>query len=82
MNRQLGMVRGDFIGLLIAAVMLGGLLIYGSVTGQDLPLWPAMLVAAVNVVAAFYVYRAARKRKNKRATLGQTPPRAAQKTPK
>ncbi|MCF8210799.1 MAG: hypothetical protein K9K38_15580 [Rhodoferax sp.] len=54
-NKQSGFLRGDLIGLLIAAVLLGGLLIYGATTGQELPLWPSLLVIAVNLVSAGYV---------------------------
>lgn len=72
-NKQSGIIRGDIIGLLIAAVMLGGLLIYGSVSGQDLPLLPSLLVIGVNVVAAFYVFKAARKRKQDSSAAKRDP---------
>jgi hypothetical protein len=39
--------------LLIGGLALAGLLFWGWKTGQDLPLWPALLVAAVNVFGAY-----------------------------
>lgn len=42
----------DLIGLLIGALMLGSLLVYGAVTQQPLPMLPALAVILVNVVAA------------------------------
>lgn len=38
--------------LLVGGLALAGLLLWGWKTGQELPLWPALLVAAVNVVGA------------------------------
>ena len=38
--------------LLVGGLALAGLLFWGWKTGQELPLWPALLVAAVNVVGA------------------------------
>lgn len=36
----------------VGALALVGLLLYGWSTGQQLPLWPAVLVVGVNVVLA------------------------------
>lgn len=36
----------------VGALALVGLLLFGWITGQQLPLWPALLVVAVNVVLA------------------------------
>lgn len=38
--------------LLVGGLALAGLLFWGWKTGQELPLWPALLVAAVNVFGA------------------------------
>lgn len=38
--------------LLVGGLALAGLLFWGWKTGQELPLWPALLVAAVNVLGA------------------------------
>lgn len=65
-NKQAGIIRGDIVGLLIAAVMLGSLLAYGALSGHDLPLWPSLLVIGVNVVSAAYAFNGARKRKQER----------------
>lgn len=59
------------IGILIGGAALGGLLLYGSVTGQALPLWPAVIVGLVNVVAAANVVWTVKKAK-KAAQAGQT----------
>ena len=37
---------------LVGALALVGLLLYGWITEQQLPLWPALLVVAVNVALA------------------------------
>lgn len=37
---------------LVGALALVGLLLYGWTTGQQLPLWPSLLVVGVNVVLA------------------------------
>jgi len=50
--KQDGFLNGAVITLLIAGLVLGGLLAYGSMTGQELPIWPAIAVALVNLVAA------------------------------
>lgn len=53
MNRkQHGFINGGIIAMLIGGLALGGLLLYGSLTGQELPLWPAIAVGVVNLVAA------------------------------
>lgn len=36
----------------VGALALVGLLLYGWITEQQLPLWPSLLVVAVNVVLA------------------------------
>jgi hypothetical protein len=40
------------LSVLVGGLAIIGLLLYGWLTGQDLPFWPAMLVVAVNVVLA------------------------------
>ncbi len=49
---QRGAIKGDSITLLIAGIALVGLLVYASVSGVELPFWPALAVVAVNLVAA------------------------------
>lgn len=53
----------DLIGLLIGALMLGGLLLYGATTQQPLPLLPALAVMAVNLFAAVRLLLNVRKRR-------------------
>ncbi|OGB30460.1 MAG: hypothetical protein A3F78_14770 [Burkholderiales bacterium RIFCSPLOWO2_12_FULL_61_40] len=69
-RKQLGLIRGDLIGLLIGAVALGGLLFYGAISGQDLPFWPALLVVAVNIVSAIHVFLGVKKRKQQAQASG------------
>ncbi len=62
MNRkQHGFINGSIIALLIGGLALGGLLLYGSLTGQELPIWPAIAVGVVNLVAAGKVFLDVRK---------------------
>lgn len=49
---QRGAIRADGLTLLVGAAALGGLLIYSATSGYALPLWPALAVVAVNLVAA------------------------------
>ena len=65
-HKQHGLIKGDVIGILIGGIALGGLLVYGSVSGQPLPVWPAVLVALVNVAAAVNVFMGVRKAKQQR----------------
>lgn len=51
-HTQRGAIDGNGIALLIGGVALGGLLVYSAVSGYELPLWPALAVIAVNLVAA------------------------------
>lgn len=51
-RKQKGFINGSAITILVGGLALGGLLVYGSKTGQELPLWPAIAVALVNLVAA------------------------------
>lgn len=49
------------MALLVGGVALAGLLVYGLKSGQELPLWPAIAVALVNLVAAAKVFLDVRK---------------------
>jgi hypothetical protein len=51
-HTQRGAIDGNGIALLIGGVALGGLLVYSAVSGYELPLWPALAVIAVNLMAA------------------------------
>lgn len=68
-RKETGAINAGVLTLLVAGAALAGLLIYGWQSGQELPLWPALAVVAVNVVAALKVAMDARK------SRGQ-PPRA------
>ncbi len=80
-GKQNGFISGDIIAIVIAGVALGGLLIYGSQTGQELPVWPAIAVVLVNLVAAgrviWSVNKAKKLQQEQRANASKTeiPPR-------
>ena len=57
-----GMLSFGSMTLLVGGLALAGLLFWGWKTGQELPLWPALLVAAVNVLGALKLVMEARAR--------------------
>lgn len=61
----------DLIGLLLGAAMLGGLLLYGAVSKQPLPFWPAIAVIGVNVFAAVRIVLRVRKQRAAKLPLDQ-----------
>ncbi|MDP3134083.1 MAG: hypothetical protein Q8M78_14240 [Burkholderiaceae bacterium] len=61
----------------VGALALVGLLLFGWITGQQLPLWPALLVVAVNVVLAIRLVLGVMKRRAAaQAQATKTPPPA------
>ena len=80
-RKQEGFINGSAMTILIGGLVLGGLLIYGSKTGQELPLWPAIAVVVVNLVAAVKLVLDIRTAKKLRqapqsnATKAASPPR-------
>ena len=74
-HKQLGFINGGVITLLIGGLAIGGLLLYGLVSGQELPVWPAVLVGLVNLVAAVKVILDVKKTKQQRdaTRTSQTP---------
>jgi hypothetical protein len=69
-----GVLSFGSMTLLVGGLALAGLLFWGWKTEQELPLWPALLVAAVNVYGA---YKLVMETKAKRAAL-QAAAKAAQ----
>lgn len=57
-----GVLSFGSMTLLVGGLALAGLLVWGWMTGQELPLWPALLVAAVNVFGAIKLVLEARAR--------------------
>jgi hypothetical protein len=55
-----GVLSFGSMTLLVGGLALAGLLLWGWKTGQELPLWPALLVAAVNVFGALKLVMEAR----------------------
>ncbi|MDP3032407.1 MAG: hypothetical protein Q8N33_10055 [Rhodocyclaceae bacterium] len=73
--KQDGFINGSVIVLLIGGLMLGGLLVYGAKSGQELPFWPAIAVAVVNLVAAAKIVIDTKKaRRQKHLPKTNTPP--------
>jgi hypothetical protein len=60
--------------LLVGGLALAGLLLWGWRTGQELPLWPALLVAAVNVFGAFRLVMETRARHAARQAAAKAAP--------
>lgn len=50
--RQNGFISFAAMTILVGGLAFAGLLLYGLKSGQELPLWPAIAVALVNLVAA------------------------------
>jgi hypothetical protein len=75
-HKQDGFINGGVMTLLIGGLAIGGLLLYGSVTGQELPVWPAVLVGIVNLAAAgkviLDVKKAKKLRRDELAAKGNT----------
>lgn len=61
-----GVLSFGSMTLLVGGLALAGLLLWGWMTGQELPLWPALLVAAVNVFGAIRLVMEARVRQTAR----------------
>lgn len=51
-RRERGNASFGIMTLIVGALALVGLLVYGWRSGQDLPLWPALAVVLVNIVAS------------------------------
>lgn len=61
-----GVLSFGSMTLLVGGLALAGLLFWGWKTGQELPLWPALLVAAVNVFGAVKLVMETRARQEAR----------------
>jgi len=60
MDAKNGVLSFGSMTLLVGGLALAGLLVWGWKTGQELPLWPALLVVAVNVFGAVKLVMEAR----------------------
>ena len=71
------MIKGVFsfgsMTLVVGGLALAGLLFWGWKTGQELPVWPALLVVAVNVFGAFKLVQEAKARQAAAAAKAQAP---------
>jgi hypothetical protein len=71
-----GVLSFGSMTLLVGGLALAGLLLWGWKTEQELPLWPALLVAAVNLFGAFKLVMETRARQAARQadTKAEQPP--------
>lgn len=53
--RESGFINFGSMTLIVGGLALAGLLVYGWASGQGLPLWPAVLVILVNIVASIKI---------------------------
>ncbi|WP_418317123.1 hypothetical protein [Piscinibacter sakaiensis] len=74
MDMKKGVLSFGSMTLVVGGLALVGLLYWGWKTGQELPLWPALLVAAVNVFGAV---RLVIETKAKRAAAAEAAHQAA-----
>lgn len=76
-SHQRGFINGGILAILIGGLAVGGLLMYGMFTGQPLPVWPAIVVGVVNLLAAGKVFMDIKKAKklhhDAQATKAKTP---------
>lgn len=54
-SKERGYISFAVMTLLIGGLALAGLLVYGWKSGQELPVWPAIAVALVNVAASIKI---------------------------
>lgn len=73
-SRQDGFISFSTMTLLIGGAALGALLAYGSMSGQELPLWPAIAVSLVNLVAAGKLVLNVRAERRRAQTAPPNPP--------
>lgn len=68
-----GVLSFGSMTLLVGAVALAGLLFWGWKTGHELPLWPALLVVAVNIFGAVRLVMETRARQAARRAAAAEP---------
>jgi hypothetical protein len=66
-----GVLSFGSMTLVVGGLALAGLLFWGWNTGQDLPLWPALLVVGVNVFGAVRLVMETRARQAARRAAAQ-----------
>lgn len=60
-TQQAGFFRKDILVILIAGVALLGLFSYYAIKGEPVPVWQAVLVGVVNIVAAAKLFLTVKK---------------------
>jgi hypothetical protein len=68
-SKQYGFINFGTMTLLVGGLALAWLLVRGMQSGHELPLWPALAVAAVNVVAAVKLIYDAKKARELRQSM-------------
>jgi len=74
-RKQQGFINFGTMTLIVGGLALIGLLFYSAQSGHELPLWPAVVVILVNIVAAGKILLDTKKAKS----LGAKPPEQATK---
>jgi hypothetical protein len=69
-SKESGFVSAGGIVLLIGGLALVALLVYGWSTGHELPLWPAIAVALVNIIGAAKIVLDTKKARELRSGPG------------
>lgn len=72
--RQQGFVSFGSTVLLLGGLALAGALLYGMKSGYELPLWPAIAVAVVNLIGAGRLIYEVRMRKQQQGRASVPPP--------
>lgn len=75
MNNLKGILSFGSMTLLVGGLSLFALLLWGWLSGHPLPLWPALLVAAVNVVGAVRLLQETKARQASASIATQKKPK-------
>lgn len=69
-RQQYGFINGGTMTILVGGLVLGVLLVHSLKSGQAMPLWPAVVVCLVNLIAAVKIILDVKKARR----LRQSPP--------
>ncbi len=72
--KQNGFINASTLTLLVAGAALFALLIYGAQSGYELPVWPAVAVILVNLIAAGKIILDIKKRKQQQGNASSNQP--------
>ncbi|MDP1525392.1 MAG: hypothetical protein Q8M20_06245 [Rhodocyclaceae bacterium] len=72
-DRQSGFISFGSMTLLVGGLALAGALLYGMNSGYELPIWPAIAVALVNLIGAGRLIYEVRTRKQQQGRPAAPP---------